>query len=191
MKGLIKSALLGTLLCTSVCAEEPEVVILAGKQTWGFINEAMLVVRDAVKGGCWTNVKQVEQNARLKLEQSGIAVAPEIKRLDPRLPQAAIIIVGQGWKEGDGCVGQIYFQIIRKHIQQYANVFFDITEELMNDSFLATCPTTLNEQISSFVDQEIAEFAADVIKYRRDPDVRKAMKNFAIQSIDDFLQKNQ
>ena len=81
MDGLLKAAILKSTVLLASCtaflmpsANADTVEINPPYPALGLIKTVTLEVKDAVTGDCWTNVKDVEANTRLKLEQSGIAV---------------------------------------------------------------------------------------------------------------------
>ena len=142
----------------------------------GLIKTVTLEVKDAVTGGCWTNEKHVEANTRLKLEQSGIAVEDEVtKYREPT--QAAVYVLANGSKVfGDYCVANVEVSIVRNDWATHDPVYIATVVRLYDKGGVVAGPAPIDESIASMVDSFITKFAADVVKYRRAPVVKEALR---------------
>ena len=147
---------------------------LSINQSLGLIKTVKLVVKDNVTGNCWTNVSHVQQNTRWKLEQSSIAVEKEVD-FTARPANALVYVYGAGRRVRGTCFGSIDVEVTRLDRSTYRDT--SLTTEVR----LYRCGSfgwgsSINDTITSTVDECIAELAADVLRARRDPAVRKAME---------------
>ena len=142
----------------------------------GLIKTVTLEVNDAVTGGCWTNKERVEANTRLKLQQSGIAVEDEVtKYREPT--EAAIYILANGSKVfGDYCVANVEVSIVRNDWAVHDPVYIATVVRLYKKGGVVAGPAPINNSITSMVESFITKFAADVVKYRRAPVVKEALR---------------
>ena len=142
----------------------------------GLIKTVTLEVKNAVTDGCWTNKKHVEANTRLKLEQSGITVEDEVtKYREPT--QASVYVLANGSRVfGDFCVANVEVSIVRNDWAVHDPVYIATVVRLYNKGGVVAGPAAINSSIASMVDNFITKFAADVIKYRRAPVVKEALR---------------
>mgnify|MGYP001824161199 FL=1 len=142
----------------------------------GLIKTVTLEVKNAVTGGCWTNVKHVEANMRLKLSQSGIAVEDEVtKYREPT--QAAINVLANGSKVfGNYCVANVEVAIVRNDWAVHDPVYIATVVRLYDKGGVVAGQAPIDNPIASMVDSFITKFASDVLKYRRSPAIQKALE---------------
>ena len=148
----------------------------------GLIKTVTLEVKNAVTGGCWTNVKHVEANMRLKLSQSGIAVEDEVtKYREPT--QAAINVLANGSKVfGNYCVANVEVAIVRNDWAVHDPVYIATVVRLYDKGGVVAGQAPINDPIASMVDRFITKFAEDVLKYRRAPVVKEALRRLEPKS---------
>lgn len=172
-------ALVAGLATTPVLSTAADVKSLSIHQSRGLIKQVRLVVKDNVTGNCWTNVNHVKQNSRWKLEQSHIAVEDPIDP-DSQPTNALMYVYGVGRRVRGNCFGSIDVELTRLDGARYSDTRI-ITEVRLFRCGSFAWGSSLNDSIAATVDECVAEFAGDVLEYRRDPAVQTLLKNLPTQ----------
>jgi hypothetical protein len=146
------------------------------EESVGLIRAVELEVSDQVDGGCWTNSSAVAARVRAELEKAGIAVYEEpLAFYGPFSPSLRIAVLG--FKSGGAngiCAGyakvEAYY-IDDTELGSLANTgkVFRVRGVVSswNTASLFTSGSTLNAQISEYVQESIDTLIADVLSARR------------------------
>jgi hypothetical protein len=178
-----QAALAAALVCClqAAHADDPENVWLGTQQALGLLESAVLIITDQVAGECWTNVDSVEKSIRRKLEQSGIAVKDQFPEgIDNyQITYAFIHAHAFGGLRSGLCHAGVSFDVKRRVLVKNHPVVIDTTLYLFKKGAVIFHSASLNSLISDAMSKLVAEFTADVLRARRDPEVQKAKQKLA------------
>lgn len=155
------------------------------EESVGLIRAVQLEVSDQVDGGCWTNSSAVAARARAELEKAGIAVYEEpLAFYGPFSPVLEIAVLGfksggnNGICAGYAKVNSYYFD--ESELGSLANTgnIFKVSGVVSSWSTgsLFTSGSTLNAQVSEYVQESIDTLIADILSSRRSDEVKELIK---------------
>lgn len=152
------------------------------EESVGLIRAVELDVSDQVDGGCWTNGSAVAARVRAELEKAGIAVYEEpLAFYGPFSPTLEIVVLG--FKSGGStgvCAGSVkvntyYFD--DTELGSLANIgrIFGVRGVVSSwsKSALFTSGSTLNGQVSEYVQESVDTLIADILSARRSEGVKE------------------
>ena len=151
------------------------------EESVGLIRAVELEVSDQVDDGCWTNSSAVAARARAELEKAGIAVYTEPLAFNgPFSPALEITLVGfksggtNGLCAGYAKVNSYYFDDTELGSLSNTGGVFKVRGVVSSwsKSSLFTSGSTLNAQISEYVQESIDTLVADILSARRSEGVK-------------------
>lgn len=168
---LTRYSLLALLFSTAFPAVADDLFLWTGI---GLIERVKLVVNDNVSGGCWTNANSVKQKIRLTLEQSGIGVESDVGILfEPK--NARVTVTVSGKRVQGTCYSAYDFKVMRFAEERLGIVRIAVPADLFSRNGAAS-GENVNAQVLSSMTEFANEFAADVLKERRNPTTQKALE---------------
>lgn len=148
-------------------------------QSYGLTTYIKIEIFDGVEGGCWTNATSVESRAKLKFEQNDIRVIDYSPFFTGPFTYRLIVSANGFRSDGGLCVGNAAVQSHFSTQSEYGGANdipeFSVSVQVVNfeSSIVMLNSSTLNGQISDFVDGAVSELVAKVIAGRRESVVQE------------------
>lgn len=163
-------------------AKYAKTTFVSQEEAIGLVRGVDLRVFDGIEDGCWTNMSGVSARIRVELERSSIPVYDEPLAYStvfyPRL-----VLGTNGYRLPNGtCVGSAELFLIYGadsnigNLHREGNVLnVSGSVRLWGSGFVASSPSTLNDQIMELAQQSIDTLVADVLSKRRSNSVASAL----------------